>query len=175
MYFRWKARQSGFTLVEVIVIVGIIALLCALAVPAVLNAQRLARNAKRIVDIRQYVFAFEEYFKANNSYPYLGGPNRIRCLGDYPDDFCWENNNRPDSPELISALRPYFPQLPAGDTAGRWEGYVYGHNVNLIPVFRYIEWFLEGIGQDCGPGKMLSPNYGTPRSGCTYCRYTFSE
>lgn len=171
-FYKGSAKQ-GFTLVELLVVLAIIGLLAVLAVIALNNARQKARNTKRNADIRQYVTAFELYYDSSSSYPYIGSPNAIRCLGDYDDNNCWQSGNRSESSAINNALAIYISQLPAGDLACLWEGYVYGHNTGLNPVLRYIEWFLEGTSRSCGVGQMQSANYQS--SGCTLCRYTFLE
>lgn len=62
-------NQKGFTLVELLVVVAIIALLSTLAVVALGSARTKARDAKRISDIKQIQTALELYFTDQNGYP----------------------------------------------------------------------------------------------------------
>lgn len=62
-------NQKGFTLVELLVVVAIIALLSTLAVVALGSARTKARDAKRISDIKQVQTALELYFTDQNGYP----------------------------------------------------------------------------------------------------------
>ena len=47
-----KSRKGGFTLVELMVVVGVIAILAAIAMPQFLSAADRARNAKETADIQ---------------------------------------------------------------------------------------------------------------------------
>jgi len=62
-------RQSGFTLLELLVVIGIIGLLASIIVVNLTGARRRARDTKRIADIRQLQTANEDYYGKNGKYP----------------------------------------------------------------------------------------------------------
>jgi prepilin-type N-terminal cleavage/methylation domain-containing protein len=61
--------RAAFTLVEIMIVVAIIALLVAIAVPSFLNARQSAQRARFINDLRIAVNAFEMYAAENGRYP----------------------------------------------------------------------------------------------------------
>lgn len=60
---------SGFTLVELLVTISIIGVLASITVVSVGNVRQIARDSKRLADIRQVQTALEFYFNATNGYP----------------------------------------------------------------------------------------------------------
>ena len=63
-------NRKGFTLVEIMIVVAIIALLAAIAIPNLLSARMTANTAAAKANIRSLSTACETYSTANNgSYP----------------------------------------------------------------------------------------------------------
>ncbi len=71
-----KHRKKGFTLIELLIVVAIIGILAAIAVPNFLNAQTRAKLARLRADFRAITTALEMYRMDNNDYPPdVAGPN----------------------------------------------------------------------------------------------------
>ena len=69
-----RRRAAAFTLIELLIVVAIIAILAAIAVPNFLTAQVRAKVAKVQADFRNVAVAMESYYTDNNEYPpALGG------------------------------------------------------------------------------------------------------
>ena len=64
-----KPSNRGFTLVEIMIVVAIIALLAAIAIPNVLRGRTTANESSAIGNLRALVSSLEMYRSVNNVYP----------------------------------------------------------------------------------------------------------
>ena len=64
-----KRREAAFTLVEIMIVVAIIALLAAIAIPNVLRGRTTANEASSIGNLRALISGLEMYRSVNNVYP----------------------------------------------------------------------------------------------------------
>lgn len=70
------SKRKAFTLIELLIVVAIIGILAAIAVPNFMNAQIRASIARVKADFRTFNTAIESYHIDNNDYiPDMGGPN----------------------------------------------------------------------------------------------------
>ncbi|MDO8574966.1 MAG: prepilin-type N-terminal cleavage/methylation domain-containing protein [bacterium] len=63
------SSSKGFTLLELLVVIGIIGLLASILVVNLTGARRRARDTKRVADIRNLQTASEDYYGKNGKYP----------------------------------------------------------------------------------------------------------
>lgn len=77
-----NSKSSAFTLIELLIVVAIIGILAAIAVPNFLNAQIRAKVARTVSDMKTLETAMEMYRLDNNDYPPYGGqhPNFLRWV-----------------------------------------------------------------------------------------------
>jgi len=70
LYFN---RKKAFTLIELLIVVAIIAILAAIAVPNFLEAQTRSKVSRIYADMRSAATAIESYCVDHNRYPAYGG------------------------------------------------------------------------------------------------------
>ena len=81
-----KKNKNGFTLVELLVVIAVIALIGVFAAVAVNSARSKQRDATRLANVRQLQSALEDFFNESNVYPEgeltpLGDSSVSACLG----------------------------------------------------------------------------------------------
>lgn len=70
-----KKKQSGFTIVELLIVIVVIGILAALVVTTFAGIQKKARNTERETDIKAIHGQLEAFFSQNSSYPTLAQLN----------------------------------------------------------------------------------------------------
>ncbi len=97
-------RSTGFTLVELLVVITIIGILIGLLLPAVQSARESARRAQCVNNLKQIGLALVSYESNLASYP----PGRMGCDG-WTSDVCKDNpgSARPGTSGFVMIL-PYL-------------------------------------------------------------------
>ncbi|MDP6491482.1 MAG: type II secretion system protein, partial [Kiritimatiellia bacterium] len=88
-----RSKQSGFTLVEIMIVVMIIGLLASIAIPSFSKARNESRIARYLNDIRLAIDYIELYAMENGSYPPDRGPRQAPDgLTDYVKGLDWSED-----------------------------------------------------------------------------------
>lgn len=114
--------QNGFTLVELLVVISIIAILSVIGITIFAGAQKSARNSKRISDMKAISLALDLYYYDpvnNNTYP----PSSERWRSECPE---W-GGYAADSviPGLVPNYMVAFPSDPGMNKNGNTSCYLY--------------------------------------------------
>ena len=113
---RMSAERSGFTLIELMIVIVIIALLVGLVLPGVMSAFRTARVAevrKDISDLETGITTFKQSFG-------IEPPSRITL---YPAPADWTNPmNSPENKRSLGLLRQMWPKFDFANCGGASNG-----------------------------------------------------
>jgi len=131
--YRRKQRH-GFTLVELLVVIGIIALLISILLPSLSRAREQGNSVKCINNLRQIAFACIQYANANKSYL----PHTATGTVQWYDAIAWQNgrdlNESVIAPYMGKTFDPVTMICPSDDVEIRKYtgsgGYRYSYSMN---------------------------------------------
>ncbi len=119
-----KQKQSGFTIVELLIVIVIIGILAGLVITTFVGIQQRARNSERQTDINSISSQLEGYFARNSGYPNLAdlnsaawrSPDNELKIGDGDKAFA-----DPSNPTLVTLVGTVttgrYSYVPTGTAA----------------------------------------------------------
>jgi prepilin-type N-terminal cleavage/methylation domain-containing protein len=194
MFFKRKDMKKAFTLIELLIVVAIIAILAAIAIPHLLEAQTRSKVSRAKADLRTVILAIESYRVDSNHYPtyhysdvddpfndfHLGG--KVPAWGVPDPD--WDGRNPLTTPIAYLTKMPEDPfETRRGGDPKEVREYLYvnwRYAINRItsPIwaqdqFRFSlerdgDYRLHSRGPDCygpDPGTPYDPTNGTRSRG----------
>ncbi len=106
-------KTTAFTLIELLIVVAIIAVLAAIAVPNFLEAQTRARVSRVKSDLRTFGVAFESYKIDHNQIPMVNGVARASGFSAEFVDIRNNPNKRKRYPgHLLTSPVAYYEETP---------------------------------------------------------------
>lgn len=145
-----KYSNSGFTLVELLIVISILAVLAVIGLNVFNNVQKSARETKRREDLAALAQAVRMYYFTNGSFPGTGSG----CSNNTTDP------GKANWDSMVSALSPtYIQNFPKDPLEGSTNGcatsacrYCYAPNM----WWNGCDW---GIPGDCQTGKAAFYTY----------------
>ena len=124
-------RSNGFTLIELLIVVAIIGIIAAIAIPNLLNAIDRGRQKRSMADLRTVATVVEQYEIDNSFYPLEAAEADLT------------------SATLRTVLQPvYIRRLPIED----------GWNFSLRYQSSSLTYTVGSLGKDGGAGGSLTVN-----------------
>lgn len=129
-----RKTKSGFTIVELLIVIVIIAILAAITIVAYNGMQQRARDAQRAQDMRTIAKALEMYYTIHGQYPPAGGATVINAGWSSSQDASWDT--------LATHLRDHISSLPKDPTNTSGAA-----GLNTANTYNYSYW---AGGNYCG-------------------------
>ena len=156
-------RLKGFTLIELLIVVAIIGILAAIAVPNFLNAQVRAKVSRAQAEERELSTALEEFFIDNNSYPPLTNLDRMisRQYNDNPGniDSARIEIGRGSRARRIYLTTPisYMSNIPFDPFRGSGNEWTYLYGSNGTSYYIILSYGPDGMPGNGTSGTNAEP------------------
>ena len=139
-------KQNGFTLVELIVVVAIIGILAAIAIPSFQGANDKARQREALLLISSYLKASQAYFSEHSILP-----NNTRDLGQYL---------------AVAGCRRNYPAYCKVNPA---RDYTKLTSTSWTTPSGYFDIYMEAVGSNIYFRALPVPVYSSSGLGVTAC------
>jgi prepilin-type N-terminal cleavage/methylation domain-containing protein/prepilin-type processing-associated H-X9-DG protein len=163
---RLHARRGGFNLIELLVVIGIIAILAALLLPAISKGKTAALQTKCLNNVRQLGIAMNLYTGETQLYPFTADANTrntwyMTLLPYYSSNYAVMQcptfkGDRPPQDALVWVGGN--PSLNDPTTPGGIAGVSYGYNGYGVASAGVSSWYLQlGLGVQVNQGQPYPP------------------
>lgn len=160
-----NSRLKGFTIVELLIVIVVIAILAAISIVAYSGIQQRSKETKLLSGVSTYVKTFQQYKAVNSAYPTDSG-----CLGaGYQSNSCWYDgstaalgvNVNLDSSlaQFISTKYDFGPERMAIGISSLNRGGLAYFNNDATYGNRLV-YYLSGINRSCGIPGAVGANEG---------------
>ena len=115
-------RQSGFTIIEMLIVVTILAMLAGILIPVLEDAAKSSRDSRRGSDLKTMQTALASFHRVNGAYPdtsdaWQGDASGVGANHGYDAvGYC---------PGLVPDFMPALPKDPSPDLPDAANGYQY--------------------------------------------------
>lgn len=153
-----QKSKSGFTIVELLIVIVVIAILATISIVAYNGIQQRAKNTKTITAANQIVKSITGYIAANGAYPATGG---VYCLVPSENSACTAGNttNRAYDTTLTNNLNTISTQpssVPDAHSTNAGIVYLYNASQAYNGASIAISYSLQGNTQQCGVANVMA-------------------
>lgn len=195
-----SSHNKAFTLIEMLVVIGIIAILASVVLGFLGPAREQARDAKRVEEIRQLQTALELYYRKYGHYPVSEDcissdprPNRYFCnsIQGLTTQGHWIKHNDPDnSLDDDNALAEFIAQDPidplhetVGDIDELWLWYSGSQTHPKTGTYYYFssgyggsgQWYMLMFTLENGENHPIKNDVGVTACDGTYFDYSTTD
>lgn len=168
-----KKRRTGFTIVELLIVIVVIAILAAITIVAYNGIQEQTKNTKTVNAVAAWVKALQLYKADNGVFP-----DADTCLGTTTtydgNGRCWDSSTWTVKSTFLDTMATYLSQYPEPDTSlidsvnypYRRGAFYQSHSSGVFYIW------VSLLGSPSCPA-IAGLNYNTQGSGTEgkYCRY----
>ncbi|NCN45563.1 MAG: hypothetical protein AUK08_05185 [Candidatus Pacebacteria bacterium CG2_30_36_39] len=155
----FKKKLTGFTMIELLIVMVILALLLVIGLGSFTSSQRKSRDSARKTDLQNIARALELYYNDKGSYPIYTGKNGIGTQ-DWGEPFV-----DPANPSTL--YMNLLPEDPGGGTyyytsqdGTNFELYANLENENDGDLNKSGSDIMVYTGTDCAINTISTCNYG---------------
>ena len=138
-----KKPRSGFTIVELLIVIVVIAILAAISIVAYNGIQERARFAKIQSELNSYVKGLSSIVIKDGAYPVSGGS----CMDGTIT--CWPGITQSNSTALNNKLKEHLNVTPVLSTS---TVFTYGTTANIATGVNYTGYYIafnQVSSKDC--------------------------
>ncbi len=141
--------KKGFTLIELLIVVAIIGILAAIAVPNFLNAQMRAKIAKAQAEMRSLDEAYLAYNLDNNAWP----PHADRCKAQHkfvttPIAYLSSSMTDPFQSEYETSTWEWFCGQYHAEPMGTEGSRIRNANRDYFETIKNASFMIKSVGPD---------------------------
>lgn len=167
-HFMRRNPHSGFTLIEMLVVIAIISVLAAIVLFSVEEARKSSRDKQRKIDLKNMQLAVELYKEAHDVYP-------LSCKGDQPNRLnSWggaltgnQSCSNPSDYMIVGVVPNFISKLPKDPRESGSAGYVYasdGKTYKIMALQTLEKIQITTIGEEwarCSESCRINSRFST--------------